>query len=197
MAFVTHVRKVSRDNGIKTYFPTAAFVLYDGEPNKLGGFFCPERKVLACACKVARQATWLGIMANEYSHLEQWLDGTYPSVKGSSHPEDVFWTWLQGVPRSQHLLLKALDYMKKLEIDCERRTVKNIVKYHLPINLDKYKKQAEAYIHAYNIIQEMRSWPLRGPTEYYKIYGQLPGTLRGAFKTTPRNIGNLIKDMCY
>ncbi len=79
---------------------------------------------------------------------------------------------------------------KELELDCERRAVKKIKKFDLPLDVEEYIKQASAYIHYYNYMQLRRNNYTPGKEPYYNntITSAMPKTLRGKYKRLPKNI---------
>jgi hypothetical protein len=53
---------------------------------------------------------------------------------------------------------KILKKIQAVELDCEKRTVKKIKKYNLPINIDRYIKEANACLWWYTSVTITRRW---------------------------------------
>ena len=200
--FVKHVRSVAKENGIRVYLPTAKTVYDKVDKVRLGGYFDVENMTLACACKVYPIQLWLGTLAHEYGHMCQWLEETeiWNRRIAGQCPETIFWSWLtyQKDPPAR-ILKRSIDTLKEVELDAERRAVKTAIEFDLPLDLDHYRRQSEAYIHLYNVIAKVRKWPKVGcyPTRFPSILKVMPGTLRGSFKTTPWSVEKLIRQKCF
>jgi len=127
-----------------------------------GGYFEGISKTegkLVCA---TNSPLYLNLLVHEFSHMEQWYEGA-EVWKNVSTAGDVD-EWLGG--KNVRNINRKIDLLKMLELDCEKRAVKNIKKYNLPIDIAKYTKSANSYILFYNYLKETRKWSKPGNAPY-------------------------------
>lgn len=126
---------------------------------------------------------WLGTLLHEYSHLTQWAEGApiWTNDKAAN------WSaWLEGKPVRgiKHQIAMSRD----LEADCERRTIRLMRELDAPIDVEKYTRGANAYVHFYNLIAEARKWyaPDRRPYNMPSVLAAANPTLDSDFTRTPK-----------
>lgn len=102
------------------------------------------------------------MFVHEYCHFVQWNtdDKHWINLEISmGNALDLMWRWLD-----RELELKEKDsthiinIVQALELDCERKAVKTIKQYKLPININRYILCAKAYIYFFNYVKRYRSW---------------------------------------
>ena len=143
---------------------------------------------------------WLGVLAHEYSHYEQWKEQAESwtnSTIDEEDAEDIIFRWVRGEEFSQNFLDKCFIAAKEIELDCERRAVKKIKKFELPLDVEEYIKQASAYIHYYNYMGLRRNSYIPGKEPYYnkEIISAMPKTLRGKYAKLPKKIIQLYDNL--
>jgi hypothetical protein len=135
--------------GVSVLLSPETHVDCDGFP--AGGYFDGDAKTLAVATG-RTEDVWIGVLIHEYCHLTQWIEGS-PVWRKS---RDEMWDWLNGKriksPR------QAVQTVQDVEADCERRSIRLIRELDAPVNLDRYTRTANAYIHFHNVIAEKRKW---------------------------------------
>jgi hypothetical protein len=135
--------------GVSVLLSPDRFVENAGYP--CGGYFCGDTKTLAVATG-RMEDTWLGVLLHEYSHLTQWTEDA-PVWREA---KDDMWDWLDGKrvrnPR------ESVRTTQAVEADCERRTLRLIREMDAPVNLQRYTRAANAYIHFHNVIADKRKW---------------------------------------
>ena len=188
--FLNYIKEDTKESNVKLYLPNYTYLWSDEV--KVNGYFCEESLKLAVAMKKERKK-WLGTLAHEYSHFEQWKEQSSEwlnSTIGDEDAEDIVFRWVRGEEFSSGLLKKCFEVAKELELNCERRAVKNIKKFDLPLNIEEYSKQASAYIHYYNYMELRRDEYITGKEPYYnkKILSVMPKTLRGKYKKMPKKV---------
>ena len=116
-----------------------------------GGYFDGDNRVLAVG--IGRdEDSWLGILLHEYCHLTQWVEN---QPVWRQYREEM-WDWLAG--KRIRNPEQAVRSVQATEEDCERRTIRLAVEMQAPIDLEKYIRGANAYIHFHNVILETRKW---------------------------------------
>jgi hypothetical protein len=134
---------------------------------KCSGYFDEEDLELTVATD-KKENDWLIILIHESCHLDQYTQKTPIWTQG----EDgigVIDEWLEGKEYKPQQLEKSFIDTIKLEIDCEKRSVKKIKKYNLPIDTDLYIQKANAYLISYWATYRDRKWspfPYNNPAIY-------------------------------
>lgn len=163
LGFIKHVEAVCQSHGIK-------LILYPKkEYYKSNGVLTDK---LLVVCMDYTMDVWLSTLLHEYGHIEQNLDGVHQIST------DIF-TWLKHEKRHASTLYKIRD----MELDCERRSLKNIEKFKLPLKKGEYAKKAAAYIHYHNYMLINPVWPKVAPSTIDEIVQKMPNSLRGSFES--------------
>ena len=119
--------------------------------------------------------------------MDQWLEDKkkFMSLEGV----EVIDEWLNGKRITKARLTKAVENSKKLELDCEIRTVAKMKKHKLPIDTKEYIQMANTYVYFYNWVLENRRWVPEGKTLYIKdIYKLAPTEFQKSYKKTPEDL---------
>lgn len=119
---------------------------------RVSGYFDGGKLVVAGGGEVDH---WLGILVHESCHMDQCLEDSRIWREVDPYLEGVD-VWLNGGrPR-----LKESPFKKvvELELDCERRAIRKIKKYRLPLDIELYAQKANAYLFSYEITRRTRKW---------------------------------------
>jgi hypothetical protein len=177
-AFIEHVRSECKKYKIKLVLRNVSyFKLTDGI--RCSGYFDEDERVLAVAMK---KDIWLGVLVHEYAHLTQWVEGCDAWKNGCKGIEKVD-RWLGG--EKVRDIKKALAFSRDLELDNEKRAVKLIKKWNLPIDVKDYVKRANAYVQFYNYMYFSKKWcrPNNSPYDNPVVVGAMPSTFRMNYET--------------
>jgi len=140
--------------------------------------------------------TGLGIFAHEYGHFLQWKD---KQSIWYSYPDNVklFFDWLN--IDDDKITDRIVHGTQMVELDCEKRVIKIIKEFNLPINIKKYCRASNAYIWSYQVIKRTRKWPKKPPYTDKKILQIMPNThlKKKEYTTPPTEYINLVLDRCY
>lgn len=98
---------------------------------------------------------FLETFLHEYCHFKQMIDTKFNMTQYDKACE-IFNDWLEF--KRDSCPLRVIRLVQKLELDCEKRAVKLIQKYKLPINIPDYIKQSNVYILSYNIFHKHRKF---------------------------------------
>ena len=160
--FIDFVKRECKTHGIKCDLRPTKYIRLYGKM-KVSGYFGEEEKVLACSMN---REDSLGILAHEYAHMTQWIDKEplFMEVSPSIIKID---DWLLG--KNVKDIEKHLSTARDMELDNEKRTVKIIKKHGLSIDVKKYIKGANAYIHLYNYLNISRKWPEPSNSPYNNV----------------------------
>jgi len=174
--FVKHVRSECKKHGIKFILKRTQYVIVPYNI-KVSGWFDADNKELVVAGK---NTHWLATLVHEYAHLTQWLDQC-KEWKESETIENID-DWLGGKDIKNPK--KALAKTRDLELDNEKRSVKVIKEFNLPIDIKDYTRRANAYVQFYNYIFYTRRWctPKNSPYRNPKIYKFMPSVFKMNYK---------------
>jgi len=156
----------------------------------LNGLFCngyfeggEEKGKLFIATKKP-QIAWLPILVHESCHLDQWLENKKKFNEGDG--VELIDKWINGGKVNKTKLLAAIKLTKKVELDCEKRSVEKIKKYKLPINVETYIQMSNTYVYFYNWVLENRKWIKSEKTLFIKeIYSLAPKEFQSNYNKTP------------
>lgn len=150
----------------------------------IGGYFGDE---LAVATNKPEEV-WLSYLIHEDSHLDQWIEKCIEyrrtRLREGICATSLMHSWIKGKCCSPRMIERAITAVRGMELDCERRALKKIKKFNLPVDPSHYIKTAAINIHQYNYILLRRRYLRKGgklPYEEPKIISQMPRTLRGKF----------------
>lgn len=184
--FIDFVRNDCKENKIEILFSLKSYVISEAENIKSNGFFCDVTKKLAVAIRMS-QDKWLKTFVHEYSHMQQWLKNKKLWKNGSIGCEKSF-DWLLGNIELKNPG-KYLDMIKNLELDCEKRAVKNIKRFNLPLDVSMYIKSANCYVHFYNFMKQSRKWYKIGHEPYRNknLIDLMPDNFDMDYSKIPKN----------
>lgn len=171
--FIDHVKAECRANNIKLLLKDVKY-LCPTRKIKCSGYFDEENRVLAVAKK---STAWLEILVHEFAHLTQWRENC-KEWRMSSNSFGKLNDWLEGI--EVRSIRQVISRVRDLELDNEKRSVKLIRKWELPIDIREYTQKANAYVAFYNWMYHTRRWcsvknsPIKNPA----VYKHMPTTFR-------------------
>lgn len=138
---------------------------------------------------------WLPIFAHEYSHFTQWRDHSpvwadiFLLVDGREQEATALIDqWLEGaLELDAGRLADIIDRARRVERDCEQRTVALIRQHGLPIDVAEYGQKANAYTEFYTRLAETRTWYPSGgaPYQIEEVWSAAPSEVLPVNDPTP------------
>lgn len=186
--FIKFVRQECKTHGIKFLLKRSKYVIVS-KTIKCSGWFDAEAKELVVAGK---SRNWLATLVHEYAHLTQWVDQCkeWRAAEGIENIDD----WLNGkkIKNPKRALAKTRD----LELDNEKRSVKLIKDWELPIDIKDYTQRANAYVQFYNYMFYTRRWctPKNSPYRNPKIYKYMPTVFNMNYKVLSEKYKKVFED---
>jgi hypothetical protein len=187
------VREITRRAwlfGVAVYLPPGDHVMADNL--RCTGYFDgdSEQPVLVCAMG-ADTNRWLGILLHEYCHLTQWVERA-PCWLADKNPRWNEWIAGKSVANVEQQLLAT----QAMEADCERRTLRLIRELGAPVDVERYTRSANAYIHFHNTILETRKWfaPGKEPYNNPKVLALANPTFDSRFDRTPPRLAKALRE---
>ena len=203
--FVEKIKSDCEKNGVKTLILDETHVPYLNTDMKVNGYFSdyPD-KVLACATKKPVE-DWITILAHESSHMDQSVENSdvwkklVDSRIGTKDVYDFIDEWINGKEFTQNQLDTFFKIAINTELDCEKRTVEKLKKYELPVNIEEYIQNANAYVYFYLIIQKYRKWYIAGKEPYRikEITSEMPTNFNNDYNILPENLEKLYVKYCF
>ncbi len=196
-SFMTSLKRKANQLGISLQIDSNKYVEIS-EKIKCGGYFSEKigriPGILAAATGKPIN-TWLPILVHESCHMDQWYEKIPIWKELEKHDTIIIDEWLEGKRKVKSKLFKAIDVTRDMELDCEKRAVKKILKFNLPIDIGEYIQKANCYIFFYNYLKITRRWsqPENSPysnnkiyknalKDWYSDYNEIPPDLLKAFK---------------
>ncbi len=136
---------------------------------------------------------WFIILVHEYNHMLQWSQKD-PLWKLVQESDKYLWRWIGGEIELEHERAKKYVMANlRVELDCERRTLKMCGMLDLPIDPEWYVKKANSYVYFYHMVLKHRKWYEVGREPYSvpEIVSAMPDTLDGDYETISEEFVNL------
>ena len=108
--------------------------------SKYAGFLDEDGKVFSCQIS-ENPIDWFSDFVHEYCHFCQWKEKKYSGPKWMKSIEMVY-SWVAGdISLSEKDRIYHINRCKRIELDCEKRAVKEIKKYKLNIERQEFLKR--------------------------------------------------------
>jgi hypothetical protein len=172
--FVKFVR-----NHIKQY--GGKLILGRGANVNCNGIMCPgffDDKSLII--KIGKNdPAFLSTLVHEYCHFLQYLNNIKVYQK-SDEASEIVESWLLGKNYDSQILKRAFFLVRAMERDCEKRAVKLIKEYNLPINIKIYAKHANCYIYTHFLMEKTRKYWMykKSPYKSRIVMKLMPSTMK-------------------
>jgi len=166
---------------VKNYVHAGVFESFDG---------------LYFVCRITDDIEdWFPIFIHEYCHFQQWKEGKYSLGKWEEYDRN-FTKWLGGkIKLSREKGRFYAAKMRAAEIDCEKRTVREIKKHKFDIDIDEYIKHANAYIYSYAVLAEKGRWYRESPGDVPEIFDMMPNKFLTRYDKLPKGYRKLIEGL--
>lgn len=138
---------------------------------------------------------WLPILVHEYCHSTQWFEGC--AAWTATDKADDVWDRLQG--KKIRDVAKKWAIHRDMEADNERRTIRLLKQLKAPVDIERYTRAANAYLHFYNLLTENNKWfgKCKGPYQVPEVLIEANATLDKDFSKTPAKLRKAILKFCY
>lgn len=183
IAYVRDIEKLAKKHNVKVVFHDTEFL-----PRGDAGLFGDKPTAMLEVATNCPFDMWFPVLIHEANHMKQWI-AKIPEWKNATLDSffgidalDLIENW-----HNKELELtkeQFTSYIKKIidvELDCEKRTVLDMIKYNLPFDRLKYIQQSNAYIYFYSIMWYTRKW---------NKPGYAPHNVEGVWKFMPTHFDN-------
>lgn len=132
---------------------------------------------------------WFPIFIHETCHFDQWAEKA-PVWKNLEYKKTDLNTLLEKQLKRKNpdrrLLWKCLTGIRDMELDCELRTIKEIKKYKLPVDIDEYTRSVNVYMYWHMVVYALGRYH---KSEYskntIKLRKELPCTIQKDYNLMP------------
>lgn len=160
--FLGHIEEQCEENNVALIYHPSDFI----GPERCRGYFAEPEGGGEGELKVAVKndiSDWFPVLVHEYCHLLQWIDKepTYKACTiGKEGDAGTFMDyWLEKqVDLDDDKRSEYFKKVREMELNNERRAVDIIKIWNLPINLNRYIRQASAYIYFYIAAEKFQCW---------------------------------------
>ena len=186
--FISWVRKQCKLHGFKCDLRNTRYVKLSGNI-RCSGYFDETERVLVVSMN---RPDWIEILAHEYCHLTQFVEGCDVWRYGCIGIEKVD-DWISG--KTMRNIKKWIGWARDLELDNEKRTVDLIKRWGLKVDIPRYIKKANAYIQFYNYLYYIRRWSNPGNSPYgnENLIEAMPDTFRMKYSDMSKRIFKLFQ----
>ncbi len=103
--------------------------------------------------------------------------------------------WLERIVElSPEQIVPVIEKVQRVELDCERRSVKKITEYGLPIDLDLYTKKANAYVWFHLTLPITRRW-IVAPYNDPKLLAMMPAHFDNDYTKMPEGFLQIVEEL--
>jgi len=189
--FITHVKRECRRYGIKLILSDKDRLIVDNQT--YGGYFDTIELFVSNGAE-----NWIiSTLVHEFSHMEQWIENDpvfTHRLRGGYQSYDIMDKWLGGNTYKPITVKSAVGLSRDCELDCDRRAIKNITKYNLQLDIERYCQESNAYILMYNFAKKIRQWEFKNSPLDDRIVNHMPTDLTSInYNTLPREYELLYK----
>lgn len=180
--FIEFVQEEASKNKVKITISNNSFLEIGN--STCNGYFSDEPAELAVATGKSIH-NWLPVFIHEYSHMTQWAEkhsSWTDTYFGEECATDLLFQWIERkIELNQKDLSKIVHTVMRVELNCEKRTVNNIIIHKLPINVEEYIQKSLSYVWFHHIVKDMRKWYIPGKEPYNnpEIWTQMPKSFKG------------------
>ncbi len=193
--FIAHVEATCKKHKVR-FLLAKGKTVDQGDGLGCSGFFDDEDMVLAVACG---HKDWLGILAHEFCHMLQWIADDPLWINSGEKMCEWYWEWVFGsTERSKDKTDRACRAQLAVELGCEQRAVRLMRRWKLPVNLDRYIRNANAYVMFYTFMRLNGVWYGRAPYRVPAIRAIMPGKFmpRGWYEKMSPEYAQLVYRHC-
>ena len=193
--FIGHAVLECTKKGVKVLFDHKEFVLAD--QTKCSGFFDEDKKELHVATRKP-QKDFFPVFVHEFCHFQQWSDREplYMLISAGNSIDKDMWDWLNGKDISIDKVEKSIRAYQKMEMDCEKRVVRQIEKFGLSIEINNYIQMANIYVLFYSLLLETRKLYKTPPNQIPSLVKTVPTTFIESFEI-PEDYRRITLKKCF
>jgi len=185
------------DNRVAVDLQRVKRVKLQGDLTSKGYFDLPKKMVMGTAWPLKK---WLATFVHEYCHAQQYIEHSrlaweYDNALGMDKYDD----WLEKkADMTKEELTECTRAVQALELDCERRVVRLIYKYNLPLDVDDYIRRANAYVLFYVYVAKHQRWSEKiSPDDSPEVVKTVPKYWMIGYNSMPPGYEEAVTKYCF
>jgi hypothetical protein len=170
--FIHHVRCHLEEHNFKLIF-AKSFQVNTGTGYRCTGYFDESRRVIRIA---KRSSNWFETLVHEYCHFLDWLESSSRQLQKEDKALALCEKYIKGDICHPQAVKYAFQTVARMEWKCDRRAVKLIQEWNLPIDISNYIREANLYVYLYHMYKKHKTFNNRRPSP--RILAEMPDTFR-------------------
>lgn len=170
--FIHHVQCHLEEYNFKLIFANSLQV-NTGTGFRCSGLFDETKKIIRVAKK---SDNWLETLVHEYCHFLDYLESSNHQLAKEDKALDICEKYVRGDIYPSKRVILAFRTAAHMEWKCDRRAVKIIQDWNLPINTTTYIREANLYVYLYHLYCKYRTFNAKEPSSY--LLRRMPATFR-------------------
>lgn len=133
---------------------------------------------------IRKNKHWLETFVHEYCHFLQWKhdDPSFAAYyKCSYNPVRLIELWLERRTPYDRRVQNSFRIVRENEIACDRLAINTIRKHELPIDTERYTRQANRQIIFYHCVEQKREWEPSHKFYGKQLYSMIPTNIRESY----------------
>ena len=144
----------------------------------MGGWYCTDDHELIVACRRPLDI-WVNVLAHESSHMDQHKENciAWNTVEAPYDKNLQLDAWLEHkIELNTEQLKETIEAVQWMELDAEKRAVRKMRKFNVPIDIPSTIQRANSYIYFYTMMAAKRQWYKKdqAPYEREELYKLMP-----------------------
>jgi len=164
------------------------------------GYFDYDLRRLAITTKLPT-FKWFETFIHEYCHFLQWAEESPAYMDLIENDAFRILSNLgankKDTKEQQKHIKDALDLLQFIELGYEKRVIALITQYNIHINLNKYIRNANAYIFFYTFMKKKFQWYNKPSYEVDEILEIMPDKFLSDYSKLPKGYIKLMEKYCY
>ena len=168
------IKQECKDNEVNFYHGRGKTVLFFDGIRSNGYFFDGVGTDDGPTLAVATNENTLTTLVHEYCHMQQFLEQAevWTALRGNAQ----IWEWLSGDEFSDKVLDASIELAYAVELDCEKRSIRQHRIWNTGIDISEYIQKSNAYTMFYFFMRHHRVWYKQGrePYSVEEVWSQMP-----------------------
>jgi hypothetical protein len=172
-SLIADVTETARQNQIQIVYGKGKRIRA-GTKSFVAGYFDDSNRILTAATNHSLY-DWLEVFVHESCHMDQWITQCKYWTAELDHCYNTFDRFISG--KTEPDIEYAIDQIVMLEADCERRSLRKIAQYELPVDPARYSQKANAYLLSHKAMWHYQSWYRTGPFRNKSLVRSMPNQI--------------------
>lgn len=187
--FLRHVRHTCVKYGVLFRIGNGKTVIIKPFGFRALGYFDEYERILVCA-KGSSEESFLSVVVHEFCHVLQWIEKEkkYTSCNHQKYGsvQNAVCMWINNeLILNDNKIRKYTQLTIDCELDAERRALRLIKLFDLPIDVNRYSSQASATLFSYWLTAKTKQWDFKIGCRQREASGP---SLRRLFKSIPSKV---------